>query len=67
MNLWQEVLEELGSAKVPIVDGVVCEHPRTQVMPMQVGRLKQWKQKVYGDIGVTLYDMPEAAEARGET
>lgn len=67
MNLWQEVLEELGSAKVPIVDGVVCEHPRGRVMPMHVGRLKQWKQKVYGDIGVTLYDMPEAAEARGET
>jgi len=67
MNLWHEVLQELGSAQVPILDGVVCEHPRTQSMPMQVGNLKQWKHKVYGDIGVTLYDMPMDAEARGGT
>lgn len=57
LNLWNMVLEELGTGIVPILDGVVCEHPVAVVLPEQIGVLQKYKHKRYGDIGVTLYQM----------
>ncbi|MCL6444093.1 MAG: 16S rRNA (guanine(966)-N(2))-methyltransferase RsmD [Alicyclobacillus sp.] len=55
LALWQPVLEVLGHGPALIRDGVVCEHPRDVHLPDRVGCLSIWKQKSYGDIGVTLY------------
>lgn len=55
LNLWESVLVELGTGATPILDGVVCEHPRETDLPEQVGVLSKFKYREYGDIGVTLY------------
>lgn len=58
LNLWRDVLQELGRGKVPILDGVVCEHPKSVLLPEQVGFLERFKYREYGDISLSMFHVP---------
>ncbi len=53
-NLWESVLVCLNET-LNVSRGIVCEHPKTNVLPEKIGMYSIWKHKVYGDIAVTIY------------
>lgn len=65
LHLWEPVLQVLSQAQQTVPGGVVCEHPKTVRLPAAVGQLEQIKQRVYGDIAVSVYRRREET-ARGE-
>jgi 16S rRNA (guanine966-N2)-methyltransferase len=56
-NLWQDVLSVVCTGELKPRSGIVCEHPRTVVLPDRVGAYAVWKSRAYGDIAVTIYRM----------
>ncbi|WP_026974774.1 16S rRNA (guanine(966)-N(2))-methyltransferase RsmD [Alicyclobacillus contaminans] len=54
-QLWLPVLETVAKGTVPVLHGVVCEHPRTVSLPERVGPLERGKHRSYGDIAVSIY------------
>lgn len=66
-DLWGAVLQAVGTGALPVVHGVVCEHPGDVVLPDRVGRLVAGKRRTYGDVAVTLYapDHEVSDENRG--
>jgi 16S rRNA (guanine966-N2)-methyltransferase len=65
MMLWDKVLETIGCGEHPVTFGVVCEHPKTTMLPDTVGHLHLHKSKCYGDIQITMYRYNDAE--RGDT
>jgi 16S rRNA (guanine966-N2)-methyltransferase len=55
MGLWLDVLERMSSSPVKIHEGVVCEHPKGDTLPIEFGRFYMVKQRTYGDITVSIY------------
>lgn len=54
-HLWNPVLRAIAENGVRIVYGIVCEHPKDVALPKEVGSLQWSKERVYGDIAVTIY------------
>jgi 16S rRNA (guanine966-N2)-methyltransferase len=55
LALWLDVLERMSGSLVRIQEGVVCEHPKGDTLPIEVGRFHLAKQRTYGDITVSIY------------
>jgi 16S rRNA (guanine966-N2)-methyltransferase len=55
LNLWNDVLAVVCTGNRKPQDGIVCEHPKTTVLPDRVGDYAVWKSRVYGDIVITIY------------
>ena len=54
-QLWVDVLSTIAESGVTVVHGIVCEHPRDVDLPEAVGSLQRIKERIYGDIVVTIY------------
>ncbi len=53
-NLWEEAITSIAQ-QLTISEGIVCEHPKTTILPDIVDKFSVWKHRVYGDIAITIY------------
>lgn len=53
-NLWEQALSNIGQ-QLLVTEGIVCEHPKTKVLPDEIDMFSIWKHKVYGDIAISIY------------
>ncbi|MDQ0190857.1 16S rRNA (guanine(966)-N(2))-methyltransferase RsmD [Alicyclobacillus cycloheptanicus] len=55
LDLWDDVLQTLGTHPGMLTHGVVCEHPSDRELLDTYACLVKWKSRTYGDIRVTIY------------
>lgn len=53
-DLWGKAISSIA-LNLSVTEGIVCEHPKTKVLPDEIDIFSIWKHKVYGDIAISIY------------